>query len=146
MKQNIFSTIGSITLSVGMFAASLGIFTFTSCQKSNNNPNKATTPTITAADSVALGYWFGSFDGNINQSMLFTSNGVVKVYDFYYHPTSTDTTIAYDGTGYWSVSGNQLTVVDSFPNGEKFTSVNTLNLTANPETFTDNTGSVYTKQ
>jgi len=136
------AAIGSIVLSLSIFSV------FTACKKSNDNNDHSggNTSKITAADSVALGYWFGSFDGNINQSMLFTSNGVVKVYDFYYHPTSTDTTIAYDGTGYWSVTGNQLTVVDSFPDGEKFTSVSTLNLSVTPETFTDNTGSVYTKQ
>lgn len=142
MRKNIFfATIGLITFSMALFV---------SCKKSNDNKSSTNDDKskITAADSVALGYWFGSFinGGKINQSMLFTANGVVKVYDFYYYPTSTDTTIAYDGTGYWSVSGNALTVVDSFPDGEKFSSVSTLNLTTNPQTFTDNVGNLYTKQ
>jgi hypothetical protein len=122
---------------------------FTSCSKSNDlKKSPGSGSTITSQDSVALGYWFGSFDaGAYNQSYLLTSDLKVKVYDFYYYPTSTDTSIALDGYGYWSVSGNQLTIVDSFSNGEKFTSVNTLNSTGSPETFTDNTaGDVYSKQ
>lgn len=128
-----------------------GVMHIVSCKKSNDNSGNGKSgdaTNLTAADSLALGYWFGSFDqGSYNQSMLFTPNGKVKVYDFYYHPTSTDTTIAYDGYGYWSVSGTTLTVVDSFDNGQKFTSIMSINTTASPETLTDNnTGDVYHKQ
>ena len=119
-----------------IFSATL----FCSCSKSKDKP-------ATAAISV-VGYWFGSFDnGTINQSALYRSDGTMKVYDFYNSPTSRDTTIAYDGTGTYSVSGNTLTTSTSFPNGQSFQGTATINFNTTPPTIKDNkTGDVYTKQ
>jgi hypothetical protein len=106
-------------------------------------PPKTTTSTITS--SQVTGYWFGSFDsGSINQSILFRTNGTVKVYDFYYNPTSTDTTQAYDGTGTWTIKNNKVYVQDSFPNGEAFTDSATLK--TGPPAQLDFTGGLYTEQ
>ena len=123
------------------------VFYFSSCsKKSTPTPNPA------SGNSVA-GYWFGSADGGaFNQSFLLRSNGSVKVYDFYYNPTSTDTTKAYDGTGTYTVSGNIITVNTTFPDGETFSATAQLNLTAAPKTMTFGSaasgynGDVYRKQ
>jgi hypothetical protein len=110
-----------------------------SCKKSTESPK--TTPT-----NSVVGYWFSS-SGSFNQSFLLRSGGTLKVYDFYQNPTSRDTTIAYDGTGTYSVSGNTITISTSFPNGQTFpNSKATLNFNASPPTFTSADGSVYTKQ
>lgn len=130
-----------INLSVIMCGCILSVTLFCSCSKSKDKP-------ATAANSV-VGYWFGSFgNGTINQSILFRSDGTIKVYDFYNNPTSRDTTIAYDGTGTYSLSGNTLTTNSSFPNGQTFPgSTATVNFNATPPTFKDDkNGDVYTKQ
>ena len=121
------------------------IFYISACSKKNN-------PTPTSANPVA-GYWFGSADGgSFNQSFLLRTNGTVKVYDFYYNPTSTDTTKAYDGVGTYTVSGSIITVNTAFPDGETFSATAQLNLTSNPKTMTFGSaasgynGDVYKKQ
>jgi hypothetical protein len=113
---------------------------FCSCKKSDQKPT-------TTTNSV-VGYWFGSFDaGTVNQSFLLRADGTLKVYDFYENPSSRDTTIAYDGTGTYSVSGNTITISTSFPNGESYpNSKATLDFTATPPKFTGTDGSVYVKQ
>jgi hypothetical protein len=104
-----------------------------------------------AATSGVVGYWLIKSGGTFNQSFLLRADGTLKVYDFYQNPTSTDTTIAYDGIGTYSVSGNILTITDTFPNGQTFSGTDLLDLTASPATFTDKTtsgynGAVYAKQ
>jgi len=111
-----------------------------SCSK-KSTPKPTTTPT-----NGAVGYWFLASGGTFNQSFLFRADGSLKVYDFYANPTSTDTTIAYDGTGTYSVSGNLIKITDSFPNGQSFSGTNVLDLTATPPTMTDDNGAVYKKQ
>jgi hypothetical protein len=113
--------------------------------------SKKSTPTPTTPTSTVVGYWFVSSGGSFNQSFLLRANGTLKVYDFYANPTSRDTTIAYDGNGTYSVSGNILTITDTFPNGQTFSGTDLLDLTASPPTFTDKgtsgyNGAVYTKQ
>lgn len=109
-----------------------------SCKKNNDN-------TKSSAGSSVTGYWFGSaYGGQFNQSFLIKANGTLKVYDFYYYPTSTDTTKAYDGTGTYTVNGNTITINTAFPNGQTFTGTATLNLTTNPQTITfDNSHNGY---
>src|SRR5665213_1530959 len=130
-----------INLSAIMCGFILSVTLFCSCSKSKDKPASAT--------NSVVGYWFGSFDnGTINQSILFRSDGTLKVYDFYNNPKSTDTTIAYDGTGTYSVNGTTLTTHTSFPNGQKFTGgTATINFDVTPPTFKVNVGGdVYTKQ
>ncbi len=112
--------------------------------------SKKSTPTPVAT-SGAVGYWFITSGGTFNQGILLRANGTAKVYDFYQNPTSKDTTMAYDATGTWSLSGNILTITDTFPNGQTFSGTNLLDLTKSPPTFTNNgtsgyNGAVYTKQ
>ncbi len=121
------------------------IFYISACSKKN-------TPTPAKSNSIA-GYWFGSADGgSFNQSFLLRANGTVKVYDFYYNPTSTDTTKAYDGVGTYTVAGSIITVNTSFPDGETFSATAQLNSTSNPTIMTFGTaasgynGDVYKKQ
>jgi hypothetical protein len=129
MKKLKLIKIACVTLIAGMF--------FFSCKKS------AVKPVVT---NSVVGYWFSS-SGSFNQSFLLRSGGTLKVYDFYQNPTSRDTTIAYDGTGTYSVSGNTITISTSFPNGQTFpNSKATLNFDVSPATFTGADGSVYTKQ
>lgn len=129
-----------INLSAIMCAFIFSATLFCSCSKSKDKP-------AAAANSI-VGYWFGSFNkGTVNQSVLYRSDGTMKVYDFFNNPTSRDTTIAYDGTGTYSVSGNTLTTSDSFPDGQSFQGTATINFNVTPPTITDNkTGDVYTKQ
>jgi len=108
--------------------------------------SKKSTPKPTTPTNGAVGYWFLASGGTFNQSFLFRADGSLKVYDFYANPTSTDTTIAYDGTGTYSVSGNLIKITDSFPNGQSFSGTNVLDLTATPPTMTDDNGAVYKKQ
>jgi len=117
---------------------------FLSCSKSSTSPKATPTPiNIT-------GYWFGSaYGGEFNQSYLLESNGTLKVYDFYYYPTSTDTSLALDGTGNYSVSGNSVKVNTSFSNGENFSLTGIIDTAVKPETITFTSGNevdVYTKQ
>jgi hypothetical protein len=132
MKKLNFIKIACVIVITGMY--------FYSCKKSTDTP-KTTTNSV-------VGYWFGSFDsGTVNQSFLLRSNGTLKVYDFYEDPSSTDTTMAYDGTGTYTVSGNTITISTAFPNGQTFpNSKATLNFNVKPPTFTGTDGSVYTKQ
>jgi hypothetical protein len=111
-----------LILAMSLFAAFIYL---ASCSKKSTP--KPATPT-----SRVVGYWFISSGGAFNQSFLFRANGTLKVYDFYANPTSTDTTIAYDGTGTYSVSGNILTISDTFPNGQTFSGMDLLDLTASP--------------
>ena len=129
-----------LILAISLFTAFIYV---ASCSK-KSSPKPAPTSSV-------AGYWFISSGGTFNQSFLLRANGTLKVYDFYANPTSTDTTIAYDGTGTYSVSGNILTITDTFPNGQTFSGTDLLNLTATPPTFTDKSasgynGAVYTKQ
>ena len=122
------------------------VFLFYSCKKSSTKP-KSTSTTITNAQ--VAGYWFGSFDNKeYNQSVLLRSDGTLKVYDFYYNPSSTDTTTAYDGTGTYTIKGDTLITNTAFPDGQKFTgSVNILNIKASPETYSVvGSDDVYIKQ
>lgn len=91
------------------------------------------------------GYWFGSANGGaFNQSFLLKANGTVKVYDFYYYPTSTGTTKAYDSTSIYTVSGSTIVIKTTFPNGQSFTGNAKLDLIANPKTMTfDSSNSGY---
>lgn len=118
---------------------------FTACKKSDDAVTPATTNTGNSATSSVAGYWFGSaYGGAFNQSFLLKANGTVKVYDFYYYPTSTDTTKAYDGTGTYTVSGSAIVIKTTFPNGQSFTGNATLALTASPKTMTfDNSSNGY---
>lgn len=117
-----------------------------SCGKSNSTPKP-----VTPANGI-VGYWFGSaYGGGFNQSFLLRADGTVKVYDFYYHPTSRDTTIAYDGTGTYTVSGDLIIINTSFPNGQAFKGSGIIAPNAAPETFTlgispGYNGDIYTKQ
>jgi len=117
---------------------------FLSCSKSSTSP-KTTTTSINIT-----GYWFGSaYGGEFNQSYLLRSDGTLKVYDFYYYPTSTDTTMALDGTGNYVVTGNSVNVNTSFSNGEKFSVTGIIDTAVKPETITFTSGTevdVYTKQ
>ena len=120
-----------------VMAAALA-FTLSCSKKSNPKP----------ANANVTGYWFGYFmsgGSKINQSILFYSNGKIKVYDFYENPTSTDTTQALDGYGTYSVSGNKVSTKDSFANGEAFSDNGTVS-TGNPQTITFSEGDVYTRQ
>lgn len=110
------------------------------CKKSSD----AVTPANTTTSSVP-GYWFGSaYGGQFNQSFLLRANGTLKVYDFYYNPTSADTTKAYDGTGTYTVTGNSITIKTTFPNGQTFSANAKLDLAASPKTMTfDNSSNGY---
>jgi hypothetical protein len=119
-----------------------------SCGKTDGpapDAKKPTTTSSTVTSAEVPGYWFGSFQsGTINQSILFRSNGTVKVYDFYYNPTSTDTTQAYDGTGTWEIKNNKVYVQDSFPNGESF--IDSATYAPGPPAKLNFTGGLYTEQ
>jgi hypothetical protein len=130
-----------VILAIGLFTAFIYL---AACSK------KSTPKPVTPTSSIA-GYWFIASGGTFNQSFLLRTDGTLKVYDFYANPTSTDTTIAYDGTGTYAVNGNILTITDTFPNGQTFSGTDLLDLTASPPTFTDKgtsgyNGAVYKKQ
>jgi hypothetical protein len=130
-----------LILAIGLFTAFIYL---ASCSKKSTP--KPTTPT-----SPVVGYWFITSGGQFNQGFLLRADGTLKVYDFSQDPTSTDTTKAYDGIGTYSVSGNILTITDTFPNGQTFSGTDLLDLTASPPTFTDKgtsgyNGAVYSKQ
>ena len=130
-----------LNLSVIMCGFIFSATLFCSCSKSKDKP-------ATAANSV-VGYWLGKWDSApVAQGILFRSDGTLKAYNFDIPLTSTDSTIAYDGTGTYSVNGNTLTYSTSFPNGQTFPgSTAAINFNATPPTFKDNkTGVVYTKQ
>jgi len=126
------------------------VFLFYSCSKSSGTPTpKKSTSTTTITNAQVAGYWFGSFDNKeYNQSVLLKSDGTLKVYDFYFNPTSTDTTQAYDGVGTFSIKGDTLITNTSFPNGQTFTgSINILNIKASPESYSVlGSDDVYVKQ
>jgi len=119
-----------------------------SCSKSSDTnpaPKKVTSGGGVSNANVA-GYWFGSFDGGIHQSFLFHGDGSLKVYDFYYQPASKDTTIAYDGTGTFTVKGDTITTHTAFPNGQTFTSVGIISISSSVSTIDFGSTDIYTKQ
>ena len=134
----------SLTLSRVVLLGAAAVW-FTSCKKGGDAVTPSTTNTTNNATSSVPGYWFGSaYGGAFNQSFLLKANGTVKVYDFYYYPTSTDTTKAYDGIGTYTISGNTIVIKTAFPNGQAFTGTATLALTASPKTMTfDNSSNGY---
>jgi len=130
---------------ISMALLCLFCIVFYSCKKSD-------TPKPVTNNTGIAGYWFGTANGGeFNQSFLLRTDGTLKVYDFYYAPTSTDTTKAYDGTGTYTVSGDLIVINTSFPNGETFKGTGIISKTSAPETFTMGissgyNGDVYTKK
>lgn len=129
------------TLCLSMVSATI----ICSCSKKNEAK-----PVVSAA-SLAVGYWFyypalyGNGNTGWNGGMLLRSDGTERTYDFYYHPTSTDTTNAFVGNGTYTLKGDSIFISTVYPDGEKFYPSGVINKSAVPLTLTI-TGGTWVKQ
>jgi hypothetical protein len=108
---------------------------FYSCSKSAAVKPKTTTKHQT----IAEGYWYGSFTDAANtkvpESMLFRNDGTCTNYDFFQKPSVTDTTKSYDGQGTYILQGNGVTFTFTYPNGQVFSGSGTINTNNSPATM-----------
>ena len=105
------------------------ILTASSCKKDSTKPQ-----TTTVTSVLGNSYWLGTFNSSINEGELFKSDGTTVEYDFS-GTTSTDTTSCpYKAYGTYTINGNTVTFIVTFPTvgNETFTNVGVLNTSVSP--------------
>ncbi len=109
---------------------------FYSCSKSAAVKPK----TVTKHQTIAEGYWYGSFTDPANtkvpESMLFRDDdGTCTNYDFFLKPSLTDTTKSFNGQGTYVLQGNGVTFIFTYPNGQVFSGKGTIDTNNSPATM-----------